>query len=106
MIANDEARAVVLNLPRRREARCSGWSGSPKFGRHHYRADIMQRLPEGAETAANVWPSKRPAPLCSASGGRLLAYLIVAPRQGYDEPEFLSYTIRPFCPTGADGLQD
>src|SRR5271170_6876783 len=40
VIANDEARAVVLNLPR--EARCSGWSGCPKFGRHHYRADVMQ----------------------------------------------------------------
>jgi hypothetical protein len=26
-------------------------------------------------------------------------------RQGYDEPEFLSYAISPFCPTGADGLQ-
>jgi hypothetical protein len=25
--------------------------------------------------------------------------LIVAPRQGYDKPGFLSYTIRPFCPT-------
>src|SRR5258708_15061358 len=36
---------------------------------------------------------------------RLLACLIVAPRQGYDEPGFLSYTIRPFCPTSADGLQ-
>jgi hypothetical protein len=35
----------------------------------------------------------------------LLACLIVAPRQGYDEPGFLSYTIRPFCPTSADGLQ-
>jgi hypothetical protein len=39
------------------------------------------------------------------SGTRLLACLIVAPRQGYDEPGFLSYTIRPFCPTSADGLQ-
>jgi uncharacterized protein (DUF924 family) len=28
-----------------------------------------------------------------------------APRQGYDEPGFPSYTIRPFCPTSADGLQ-
>src|SRR5262249_43722843 len=27
-----------------------------------------------------------------------------APRQGHDEPGFLSYTIRPFCPTSADGL--
>jgi hypothetical protein len=35
------------------------------------------------------------------SGARLLACLIVAPRQGYDEPGFLSYTIRPFCPTSA-----
>src|SRR5271165_6623803 len=24
---------------------------------------------------------------------------------GYDEPEILSYAIRPFCPTSADGLQ-
>src|SRR5260370_20238850 len=40
------------------------------------------------------------------SGMRLLACLIVAPRQGYDEPGFLSYTIRPFCPTSADGLQN
>jgi len=23
---------------------------------------------------------------------------------GYDEPEILSYAIRPFCPTSADGL--
>ena len=38
------------------------------------------------------------------SGMRLLACLIVAPRQGYDEPGFPSYTIRPFCPTSADGL--
>ncbi len=36
---------------------------------------------------------------------RLLACLIVAPRQGYDEPGCLSYKIRPFCPTSADGLQ-
>jgi hypothetical protein len=28
----------------------------------------------------------------------------VAPRRGYDEPEILSYAIRPFGPTGADGL--
>ena len=39
------------------------------------------------------------------SGTRLLDCLIVAPRQGYDEPEILSYAIRPFCPTDADGLQ-
>ena len=38
------------------------------------------------------------------SGTRLLACLIVAPQQGYDEPEILSYAIRPFCPTSADGL--
>jgi CRP/FNR family transcriptional regulator, cyclic AMP receptor protein len=36
---------------------------------------------------------------------RLLACLIVAPQQGYDEPGILSYAIRPFCPTSADGLQ-
>jgi hypothetical protein len=35
----------------------------------------------------------------------LLACLIVAPQQGYDEPENISYAISPFCPTGADGLQ-
>jgi hypothetical protein len=29
----------------------------------------------------------------------------VAPQQGYDEPGILSYAIRPFCPTSADGLQ-
>src|SRR6266481_3646461 len=39
------------------------------------------------------------------SGTRLLACLIVAPQQGYDEPGILSYAIRPFCPTSADGLQ-
>src|SRR4029077_7278128 len=39
------------------------------------------------------------------SGMRLLACLIVAPQQGYDEPGILSYAIRPFCPTRADGLQ-
>src|SRR5271157_4135652 len=39
------------------------------------------------------------------SGTRLLACLIVAPQQGYDEPGILSYAIRPFCPTNADGLQ-
>src|SRR5215467_2092787 len=38
------------------------------------------------------------------SGIRLLACLIVAPRQGYDEPGFLSYAIRSFYPTSADGL--
>src|SRR4249919_3434587 len=38
------------------------------------------------------------------SGTRLLACLIVAPQQGYDEPGILSYAIRPFCPTSADGL--
>src|SRR4249920_3014358 len=38
------------------------------------------------------------------SGMRLLACLIVAPQQGYDEPGILSYAIRPFCPTSADGL--
>src|SRR6266480_5139946 len=37
------------------------------------------------------------------SGTRLLACLIVAPQQGYDEPGILSYAIRPFCPTSADG---
>src|SRR5262245_48887528 len=40
------------------------------------------------------------------SGMRLLACLIVAPQQGYDEPAIISYAISPFCPTGADGLQD
>src|SRR6266566_3969191 len=40
------------------------------------------------------------------SGTRLLACLIVAPQQGYDEPGILSYAIRPFCPTSADGLQN
>src|SRR5437588_13086318 len=39
------------------------------------------------------------------SGMRLLACLIVAPQQGYDEPGIVSYAIRPFCPTSADGLQ-
>src|SRR5207344_357084 len=39
------------------------------------------------------------------SGTRLLACLIVAPQQGYDGPGILSYAIRPFCPTSADGLQ-
>ena len=39
------------------------------------------------------------------SGMRLLACLIVAPCQGYDEPGFLSYAIRSFCPTSTDGLQ-
>src|SRR3974377_502142 len=39
------------------------------------------------------------------SGMRLLACLIVAPQQGYDEPKILSYAISPFCPTSADGLQ-
>ena len=29
----------------------------------------------------------------------------MAPQQGYDEPGILSYAIRPFCPTSADGLQ-
>src|SRR3974377_1445459 len=38
------------------------------------------------------------------SGMRLLACLIVAPQQGYDEPKILSYAISPFCPTSADGL--
>ena len=38
------------------------------------------------------------------SGIRLLACLIVAPHQGYDEPGFLSYAIRSFYPTSADGL--
>src|SRR5262245_43955537 len=38
------------------------------------------------------------------SGMRLLACLIVAPQQGYDEPAIISYAISPFCPTGADGL--
>jgi hypothetical protein len=38
------------------------------------------------------------------SGMRLLACLIVAPQQGYDEPGILSYAITPFCPTSADGL--
>ena len=36
---------------------------------------------------------------------RLLACLIVAPQQGYDEPAILSCAISPFCPTSADGLQ-
>jgi hypothetical protein len=36
---------------------------------------------------------------------RLLACLIGAPQQGYDEPGIVSYAIRPFCPTSADGLQ-
>ena len=44
------------------------------------------------------------AVLTALSGMRLLACLIVAPRQGYDEPGFLSYTIRLVCPTSADGL--
>src|SRR5438270_13532606 len=39
------------------------------------------------------------------SGMRLLACLIVATKQGYDEPGIVSYAIRPFCPTSADGLQ-
>jgi chaperonin GroEL len=39
------------------------------------------------------------------SAMRLLACLIVAPQQGCDEPGILSYAIRPFCPTSADGLQ-
>jgi hypothetical protein len=34
---------------------------------------------------------------------RLLDCLIVAPQQDYDEPEILSYAIRPFCRTSADG---
>jgi putative transposase len=34
----------------------------------------------------------------------LLACLIVAPQQGYDESGILSYPISLFCPTGADGL--
>jgi uncharacterized membrane protein YfcA len=34
----------------------------------------------------------------------LLACLIVAPQQGYDEPAILSYAISSFCPTSADGL--
>src|SRR6516164_5956073 len=38
------------------------------------------------------------------SGMRLLACLIVAPQQGYDEPGIVSYAIRPFCPISADGL--
>src|SRR5436309_11205685 len=38
------------------------------------------------------------------SGMRLLACLIVAPQQGYDEPGILSYAIKPLCPTSADGL--
>src|SRR3974377_1619593 len=38
------------------------------------------------------------------SGMRLLACLIVAPQQGYDEPKILSYAISPFCPTSTDGL--
>ena len=29
----------------------------------------------------------------------------MAPQQGYDEPGIVSYAIRPFCPTSADGLQ-
>ena len=29
----------------------------------------------------------------------------IAPQQGYDEPGTVSYAIRPFCPTSADGLQ-
>jgi hypothetical protein len=45
-------------------------------------------------------------PVFSAlSGMRLLACLIVAPQQGYDEPAILSYAISSFCPTSADGLQ-
>src|SRR3974377_1971222 len=39
------------------------------------------------------------------SGMRLLACLIVAPQQGYDEPGIVSYAIRSFCPISADGLQ-
>ena len=27
------------------------------------------------------------------------------PPMGYDDPEILSYAIRPLCPTSADGLQ-
>jgi hypothetical protein len=27
----------------------------------------------------------------------LLGMIIVVPHQGYEEPGFLSYTIRPFC---------
>ena len=42
--------------------------------------------------------------LLALSGMRLLACLIVAPRQGYDEPGLLSYAIRSFCRTSADGV--
>ena len=38
------------------------------------------------------------------SATRSLARLIVDPPMGYDEPEILSYAIRPFCPTSADEL--
>src|SRR5439155_9441347 len=38
------------------------------------------------------------------SATRLLAWLIVAPQRGYDEPGILSYAISSFCPTSADGL--
>src|SRR6478609_1999262 len=37
-------------------------------------------------------------------GMRSLNCLVVAPRQGNDEPEILPYAIRPFYPTTADGL--
>ncbi len=52
-------------------------------------------------------PEDRAAPsvFSALSGMRLLACLIVAPQQGYDEPGILSYAIRPFCPTSADRLQ-
>ena len=63
-------------------------------------ADLLlgRMVPTGG--SADI-PDRFPA----LSGMRLLACLIVAPQQGYDEPGIVSYAIRPFCPTSADGLQ-
>ena len=59
----------------------------------------------GPSEARAVRQNKSPSQTFSAvSGMRLLACLIVAPRQSYDEPGFLSYAIRSFYPTSADGL--
>ena len=56
-----------------------------------------------AEPVLGKLPVRRTV-FSALSGTRLLACLIVAPQQGYDEPGILSYAIRPFCPTNADGL--
>jgi hypothetical protein len=40
----------------------------------------------------------------SALSGMRLLVSSLAPQQGYDEPGIISYAIRPFCPTSADGL--